>query len=524
MSAAAGKWQQLLGERAREGDIVDDKYRLDRIIGSGAMGVVIEAWHVRFDEHVALKVLTLEAAANEETRLRFESEARAAFKIKSEHVARVIDVGALPEGSPYMVMEYLDGSDLAQVLFKERRFEVQEAVDHMLQVCAGVGEAHALGIVHRDLKPENLFLVHARDGTPCIKVLDFGISKVIGSSGVRVRAITNTSVTMGTPHYMSPEQWQSARDVTVAADFWAIGIILYELLAGRPPFDAPELGDLCTMVLTRDPPSLRARRAEVPEELEAVIRRCLERDPAKRFESAAQLARALVPFASSRGRTAARRIAGMREVDVPTSSDQVEQLPPITALHPVAQPKLTQPAGPAIKREMTLPSVPFDARTEQLTVRMDSPVGEAHRAAMPQPFPRTLLSSRAMIGVGLAGLVVVGALATIGILQVVAPRDAASASAEPPPPVRESPAPAPGKEESQLRVPVPVAAASSVPAPAPASAERPKASASSRREREAPPAASSGGRKRPPPESTPSVSAPPPVPRKENPDDLLEKF
>ncbi|HZO12010.1 MAG TPA: serine/threonine-protein kinase, partial [Polyangiaceae bacterium] len=333
MTAAASQWQELLGDWARPGEVVDGKYRLDRIIGTGGMGVVIEAWHVRFDEQVALKVLLPDAAANEETRLRFEREARAAFKIKSEHVARVLDVGTLSQGAPFMVMEYLDGQDLADLLGKGHRFEIRDAVDHTLQACAGVAAAHAIGIVHRDLKPENLFLVNQRDGTPCIKVLDFGISKVTGASGVRMRALTSGSVTMGTPHYMAPEQWQSARDVTFAADLWALGVILFELLSGKTPFQARELGELCAAVLKTQPNSLRELRPEVPVALEAAVMRCLEKDTAQRFGGAAELARALVPFASSRGRSSARRIAGVREEDFPTSSDPVTRRKGVEVLH-----------------------------------------------------------------------------------------------------------------------------------------------------------------------------------------------
>src|SRR5580693_7216018 len=164
---------------------------------------------------------------------RFEREARTAVKIKSEHVARVIDVGQLESGSPYMVMEYLEGEDLQGWLEKQGRLPIERAVDFLLQACEAIAEAHAMGIVHRDLKPANLFCIRRPDGTLSIKVLDFGISKAAGAS----MGMTSTQAVMGSPLYMSPEQMGSSKGVDARSDIWALGVILFELVTGRVPFD-----------------------------------------------------------------------------------------------------------------------------------------------------------------------------------------------------------------------------------------------------------------------------------------------
>src|SRR4051812_29611172 len=208
----------------REGDVLAGKYRVDKILGAGGMGVVVAAHHVQLDERVAIKFLLPEALGNAEAVARFAREARAAVKIKSEHVARVIDVGTLETGAPYMVMEYLEGGDLSQVLASRGPLPVEEAVEYVLQACEAIAHAHALGIVHRDLKPANLFLIRRPDGTNAIKVLDFGISKVMpGKSASSDNAMTRTRTVMGSPLYMSPEQMASTRDVDGRTDLWALG-------------------------------------------------------------------------------------------------------------------------------------------------------------------------------------------------------------------------------------------------------------------------------------------------------------
>jgi serine/threonine-protein kinase len=293
-----------------EGDILAGKFRIERVLGIGGMGMVVSAMHIHLDERVAIKFLLPEALVNPEAVARFGREARAAVKIKSEHVARVIDVGALESGAPYMVMELLRGRDLGQQLREFGVLPLALAVEYVLQACEALAEAHAMGIVHRDLKPANLFLTMRADGSPCVKVLDFGISKVTVPTGSGSdMGMTRTQSIMGSPLYMSPEQMASARDVDQRSDVWAVGTVLYELITGRVPFEAETMPQLCTLILHRDPPSPRTIRPELPEAIEAVIMRCLRKDRAQRYPNVGALARDLAMFAPDAGPRSAERIS-----------------------------------------------------------------------------------------------------------------------------------------------------------------------------------------------------------------------
>jgi serine/threonine-protein kinase len=294
------------------GDVLAGKYRVERVLGVGGMGVVVAAHHIQLDEKVALKFLLPHALESREAVGRFLQEARAAVKIKSEHVARVSDVGELESGAPYMVMEYLEGSDLASWLEQRGALPIDQAVEFVLQACVAVADAHALGIVHRDLKPANLFCVRRSDGQLTIKVLDFGISKMKSPDGGGVdAAVTRTSALMGTPLYMSPEQMRSSKDVDARTDIWALGAILYQLMAGSPPFLAESVTDLAIKVANEPPPSVRSFRPDAPPELEAVILKCLEKGRDQRYRNVGQLSVALLPFATKRAKGYVERIAGI---------------------------------------------------------------------------------------------------------------------------------------------------------------------------------------------------------------------
>jgi eukaryotic-like serine/threonine-protein kinase len=298
-----------MSSEVHEGQILAGKFRIERVLGQGGMGIVVAATHLQLDERVALKFLLPEALANPEAVERFAREARAAVKIKSEHVARVSDVGTLEGGSPYMVMEYLHGEDLASYVRRHGATSIPEAVEFLLQACEAIAEAHALGIVHRDLKPANLFVTRRVDGSPCIKVLDFGISKLTVPGASPELGMTKTHSIMGSPLYMSPEQMSSTRNVDMRTDIWALGVILYETLTGRVPFDAETMPQLCGMILQDPPRPLRDLRPDVPESLQAVVLHCLEKNREHRFANVADLAFALAPYGAPVAQRSAERIS-----------------------------------------------------------------------------------------------------------------------------------------------------------------------------------------------------------------------
>lgn len=290
------------------GDVIADKYRLQRIVGAGGVGVVFAAEHLTLGEPVAIKLLQRAAAESSENLARFDREARALARVKSEHVARIMDFGALPTGEPYMVIELLEGSDFSAVLRERQRLPIEEAVDFVVQACEAVALSHGVGIVHRDLKPANLFLTKSADGTPIVKVLDFGISKLRTPEAGRDQAVTQTMSVVGSPLYMSPEQMETPKDADERADMWSIGVILYELITGKPPFEASTLPLLLARICTSPPTPMAEHGVVVPEGLERVIVRCLAKDPAQRFQSVAALARDLAPFGVAATMVRAHRI------------------------------------------------------------------------------------------------------------------------------------------------------------------------------------------------------------------------
>jgi eukaryotic-like serine/threonine-protein kinase len=299
-----------LGEQALEmpfkpGDLIAGKYEIIKLIGTGGMGYVVSALHVELGEVVALKFLRPEALQIEELVERFAREARAAAKIRSEHVARVFDVGVLPDGVPFIVMEHLAGQDLAELLQARGPLPIKVAVEYVMQACEALAAAHAAGVIHRDIKPENLFLTTHAQGLDFIKILDFGISKVALAPGKR--GFVRTMLPLGSPVYMSPEQIRSSEQVDARTDIWSLGCVLFELLTGTVAFNEPTLMQLSAAILEHDPVPLRELLPEAPEELEAVVLRCLEKDADKRYGNIAELAIALYPFAPRRSRISAER-------------------------------------------------------------------------------------------------------------------------------------------------------------------------------------------------------------------------
>lgn len=279
------------------GDVIAGKYRIDELLGAGGMGVVVAARHLLLDDVVAIKFLSAELASDPSAVGRFDREARAAARIKSEHIARVFDVDRLPNGVPYMVMEYLQGCDLSQVIDQGERLPEPLLATIVLHACTGLTEAHRAGIVHRDIKPSNLFCVGRLDRAFIIKVLDFGISKLtLTSDSVKV-AITGTGAAIGSPAYMSPEQMRSSADVDPLTDIWSLGVVLYELATGKLPFTGASFPELCLKIAGDEPTPPRQYRADLSPRLEAIILKCLEKAPQRRFATMSELAEALLPLA-----------------------------------------------------------------------------------------------------------------------------------------------------------------------------------------------------------------------------------
>jgi serine/threonine protein kinase len=299
-------FQTLLGSKK----LIQGKYRLEGLLGRGGMSVVFRAEHVILRQPVAIKFLNVDRCEPSAIS-RFLREGRSIARIRSEHVARVIDVDTVAGTLPYMVLECLHGQDLSQTLQQRGPLPLEQAVDYVMQALEAVAEAHTLNIVHRDLKPSNLFVVQRADGQQSIKVIDFGISKSVEDSDQT--AFTQKHSILGSPEYMAPEQALGEVEVDARADLWSIGIVLYELLSGTCPFQGPDYIETLRMVVRDDPPSLAAKCPHLPPQLEAIIGRCLQRDRDKRYQTAGELARALLPFGSQRARMSYDSVVGLEE-------------------------------------------------------------------------------------------------------------------------------------------------------------------------------------------------------------------
>lgn len=470
------------GAVPREGETIAGKYRVERVLGAGGMGIVLLATHEQLEEKVAIKILGRALVESPVAVSRFVREARAAVRIRSEHVVRVLDVGTLDDGVPFLVMEHLAGQDLREVLRARGSLPVTEAVGYVLQACDGLASAHALGVVHRDLKPGNLFLVDGQDGAPLIKVLDFGISKVMDGA----EQLTATAELIGSPPYMSPEHIENARGVDQRTDVWSLGIILHELVAGTRPFTGSSALTVPLSIVTADPIRLREARADAPEGLEAVILRCLEKRADDRFPDVGALALALAPFGPAGSVALAERAA--RIVGRPAAA-------PTPTPTPVPAPARTDPArepGPSF----ALPQRTVTAIAEERSGTV--PGGVQSEVARPPSRPGVLAV--------LAGLSVLGVIAALGVRFTRS--EAAPAAPEPAgPPSAVAPREAPREAPARQPEVSPVVAAGAEPA---ASAS---ASSSSGARALPPSAPGRPGAKRPKPgEREPVVPPAAPVP------------
>jgi serine/threonine protein kinase len=378
------------------GEVIAGKYRVQKLIGVGGVGFVVAATHVALDDSVALKFLKPEFAGHQEAVTRFTIEARASFKIKNEHVARVLDVDTLPNGTPFMVMELLEGQDLRSILERHRFLPIDLAVDFALQTCEALAAAHACHIVHRDIKPENLFVTQSGEDDH-IKVLDFGISKVALTQQPmptrKTRATALTMMAVGTPPYMSPEQVRASNTLDARADQWSLGCVLYELLTGNAPFERMSLMQACAAVLEEEPLPLRESCPDAPPELERAVMRCLRKDPAHRFPDISELARAIAPFGARYAASAERCVElladgqrrsdpGYRKSDPPPlrRSDSLSMRIPTGATR-VSR----RPANPLDTFETTRPSMRF---VPPPATRMTGSFAPAPSPVSPIPAPR----------------------------------------------------------------------------------------------------------------------------------------
>lgn len=334
------------------GTVIDGKFRLEKVIGEGAVGVVMKAQHLLLGTPVAMKFLLPRMLSEAVVVERFAREARASASLTSEHVARILDVGATSSTGPYMVMEYLSGETVSDTIKRRGHLPVGEACSYMVQVCEALAEAHGKGIVHRDLKPANLFLATRPNNKTTVKVLDFGISKV--SEAGDGAELTLASSILGTPLYMAPEQISSSRGVDGRADLWSFGVCLHRMLCGSVPFDADSLPMLAAKVLKEKPPNLSVLRPEIPRELSALVLKCLERDVNRRWQTATELMNALSKYAlSSSGESPALRedpseARTLMADEMATIRRQRTSLPAAARGRPPPEGRLPPPALPAI--------------------------------------------------------------------------------------------------------------------------------------------------------------------------------
>jgi serine/threonine protein kinase/TPR repeat protein len=398
-------------ETFEPGDVIDGKYKITKLLGRGGMGLVVAATQPGLDTLVALKVLLPELRDKPEVAARFAREARAADRLRSEHVARVYAVSTTPAGTPFIVMEHLDGDDLAVVLKARGRLELAEAVEYLLQACEAIAEAHGHGIVHRDLKPGNLFLITAVGGLPSVKVLDFGISKASFPDDV---VTTDTSAFFGSPLYMSPEQLVRPKAVDARSDVWALGIILYELLAGCTPFTGDTVPAVCAAILGGKFAKLSTHRADIPPELDALVSEALAPSQESRLPSVEAFAKKLAPFGKDGARRSYERIArlagGATHPTLPRAQMEV------ALLGETANP-FSSSLAPLSKTDHSVLGAPA-GKTENDVAKVDAPPPATKKAS----------AARVPALLGLAGLTIAGAVFGFSRLHPDSPATTASSS------------------------------------------------------------------------------------------------
>ncbi len=386
------------------GDVIAEKYRIDGLLGDGGMGVVAKATHLHLKKPVAIKLLRPEIALRKDAVARFLREAQAASSLQSEHVIRVHDVSSEHEVRPYIVMEYLSGVDLGTWAEQHAPMPVDQTVAFVLQACEGLAEAHARGIVHRDLKPSNLHVSHRADGSPFIKILDFGISKVKDDTrGPEANNLTASRELLGSPLYMSPEQVRGASGVDARSDIWSLGVILYELLTGQPPFDAPTLADLMARILFEPPRPPSELRQELAGPLDALILRCLSKEADARPQSVAELAETLVPWADAETRVYVDRVMRIAGRSAMAPGSRLPERTPAPEQNATAALRLASDPSAATIRAAMGPVPAVTAETRPGTVEG---AGEGQPRRTGGAVWIAAIAAVAVVGLSVGGLVV----------------------------------------------------------------------------------------------------------------------
>jgi serine/threonine-protein kinase len=387
----------------KRGDLIAGKYQVEEILGQGGMGVVVAARHVALRQLVAVKFLLASGMRMPDASARFLREARAAVAIQSEHVARVLDVGTLENGAPYMVMEHLSGTDFSRLLKQQGPLPIAHAVDFLLQACEAIAEAHSLGIIHRDLKPANLFLTRRADGSPLVKVLDFGLSKSVTEDALDGN-LTNSGIVVGSPHCMSPEQIRGLKHIDWRTDIWALGVILYHMLTGRRPFVGDSAAAIYASVFTDAPCPFATHRPDVPDELAEVVFACLQKSPNHRVQTIGDLARRLLPFGPPGSAISVERIVRLAPPTTPLDL-AIDTSDLATTI------SLQEPSEKAIPASVAPASAPTDSPpSTDLTESISAPVqlsawGTTGPAPRPRPIARiAVLSALAVSGAAALGL------------------------------------------------------------------------------------------------------------------------